>query len=121
MIVDDNKTYRKTLRKLIDEYPQISEVIEAGNAQEMFTCIGNEPPDVVIMDISMPGMDGFEATKKLLSHHSSVKVIILTIYDTDEYRERAKQSGAMTYVVKRDAVAQLDVALNRIFRQKRLL
>ncbi len=117
MIVDDNKTYRNSLKKLINEYPQISEVSEAANADEMFAQIGDEPPDIVTMDVSMPGMDGFDATEKLLSRHSSVKVIILTIFDTDEYRKRAKQSGALTYIVKQDAVAQLDVALHSIFRQ----
>ena len=117
MIVDDNKTYRNSLKKLINEYPQISEVTEASNAHEMFAQIGDEPPDIVTMDVSMPGMDGFDATEKLLGRHSSVKVIILTIYDTDEYRKRAKKSGAMTYIVKQDAVAQLDGALNSIFRE----
>ena len=73
------------------------------------------------MDVSMPGMDGFDATEKLLSRHSSVKVIILTIYDTEEYRKRAKESGAMTYIVKQDVVTKLDAALNSIFRQTGLL
>ena len=121
MIVDDNKTYRRTLKRLINEYPQLSEVTEAANADEMFALIGNDPPDIVTMDVSMPGMDGFDATEKLLSRHSSVKVIILTIYDTDEYRKRAKESGAIAYIVKQDAVVQLDAALNSIFREKKLL
>ena len=118
LIVDDNKTYRSALKKVIDEYPQISEVAEAGNADEMFAQIGDEPPDIVIMDVSMPGMDGFDATEKLLSRHSSVKVIILTIYDTDEYRKRAKESGAIAYIPKQDAAEQLDAALHSIFGQK---
>ena len=121
MIVDDNKTYRNSLKKLIDDYPQISAVAEAANADEMFARIGDEPPDIITMDVSMPGMDGFDATEKLLSRHSSVKVIILTIYDTAEYRKRAKESGALTYIVKQDAVVQLDAALNSIFRQAGLL
>ena len=121
MIVDDNKTYRRTLKRLINEYPQLSEVTEAANADEMFALIGNDPPDIVTMDVSMPGMDGFDATEKLLSRHSSVKVIILTIYDTEEYRKRAKESGAMTYIVKQDVVTKLDAALNSIFRQTGLL
>ena len=82
---------------------------------------GEEPPDIVTMDVSMPGMDGFDATEKLLSRHSSVKVIILTIYDTEEYRKRAERSGAIAYIVKQEAVAQLDTALNSIFRQTGLL
>ena len=121
MIVDDNKTYRNTLKKLFNEYPQLSEVAEAANADEMFARIGDEPPDIVTMDVSMPGMDGFDATEKLLSRHSSVKVIILTIYDTEEYRKRAKESGAMTYIVKQDVVTKLDAALNSIFKQTGLL
>ena len=121
MIVDDNKNFRSALKKVMDEYPQISEVAEAGNADEMFAQIGDEPPDIVIMDVFMPGMDGFDATKKLLSRHKSVKVIILTIYDTAEYRERAKESGAIAYIVKQDAVTQLDAALHPIFRQTGLL
>ena len=120
MIVDDNKTYRNSLKKLINEYHQISDVAEAANADEMFARIGDEPPDIVTMDVSMPGMDGFDATEKLLSRHSSVKVIILTIYDTDKYRKRAKESGAMSYIVKQDVVTKLDAALNSIFREKEL-
>ena len=121
MIVDDSKTYRKILKKLINDYPQISEVAEASNADEMFALIGDDPPDIITMDVSMQGMDGFDATEKLLGLHSSVQVIILTIYNTDEYRKRAKESGAMTYIVKQDAVEQLDTALNSIFRQSGLL
>ena len=121
MIVDDNKTYRNSLKKLTNEYPQLSEVTEAANADEMFELIGDDPPDIVTIDVSMPGMDGFDATEKLLSRHSSVKVIILTIYDTDEYRKRAKESGSIAYIVKQDVVAQLDAALNAIFKQAGLL
>ena len=121
LIVDDNKNFRSVLKRVMDEYPQISEVAEAGNANEMFAQIGDALPDIVIMDVSMPGMDGFDATKKLLSRHKSVKVIILTIYDTDEYRKRAKESGAMTYIVKQDVVTKLDATLNSIFRQRGLL
>ena len=120
LIVDDNKTYRSALKRVMDGYPQISEVVEAANADEMFALIGDEPPDIVIMDVSMPGMDGFEATEKLLGRHSSVKVIILTIYDTDEYRKRAKESGAIAYIAKQDAAEQLDAALHSIFRQTEL-
>ncbi len=121
LIVDDNKNFRSSLKRVMSEYTQISEAAEAANADEMFAQIGDEPPDIVIMDVSMPGMDGFDATKKLLSRHKSVKVIILTIYDTDEYRERAKESGAIAYIVKQDAVTQLDEALHPIFRQMGLL
>lgn len=118
LIVDDNKNFRSVLKRVLDEYPQISAVAEAGNADEMFAQIGDAPPEIVIMDVSMPGMDGFDATKKLLSRHKSVKVIILTIYDTAEYRERAKESGAIAYIVKQDAVTQLDEALHAIFSQR---
>ena len=121
LIVDDNKNFRSALKRVMNEYPQLSEVSEAANADEMFARIGDEPPDIVIMDVSMPGMDGFDATEKLLSRHKSVKVIILTIYDTDEYRARAKESGAIAYIVKQDAVTQLDAALYPIFRQTGLL
>ena len=116
-LVDDNRTYRSALRTMISDYPQIGTVREAANADELFDMLGDSPPDVVIMDVSMPGMDGFEATERLYYQHPHIKVIILTIYNTEEYQTKAKQCGAVAFVAKQDAVEGLEVALKAIFHQ----
>ena len=117
MIVDDNQAFRNVLKEVIGQYPQIGKVTEATTAYDMLDQIENEIPDIIIMDVSMPGMDGFEATEELLKKYPSIKVIILTIYDTIEYRTRATESGAIAYIVKQDSVDELDVVLKSIFKE----
>lgn len=120
-LVDDNQTYRSVLKTMISDYPQVGSVQEAGDADEFFANLSEPPPDLIIMDVSMPGMDGFEATERLLAQHPSAKVIILTIHNTDEHRSKARQAGAVAFMPKQAVADRLEAVLNGLFNEVRAI
>ena len=119
ILVDDNETARSALRTLISDYPQVGSVREAANADELFDMLGGTPPDIVLMEVSLPGMDGFEVTERLLKLHLFIKVILLTVHNTEEYGAKANECGALAFISKQDVVEGLEEALNGIFNEVR--
>ncbi len=99
-IVDDLKLIRETYKRLLDRVPEIEVVAEAESGQAGIKMVGQHRPDVVLMDSSMPGMDGYEATKAILSRFPTIKVIILTMWETQEHRDRSKEAGAAGFITK---------------------
>ena len=118
ILVDEDQNYWPTLNRLIVKYPEIGSVRIAAFAGELFDMLGDTPPDVVIIDSSMPGMDGFAATKRLLAMHPTVKVVILSNHNTDEYRDKARACGAEVFIPKQDAAEGLETVLKDIAIKK---
>lgn len=98
MIVDDNLRARRALKALISQQEGIAVTAEASNGQEALQSIRRQKPDIVIMDIRMPVMDGLEATTAIKAEWSQVKVIILTMYP--EHQPEALAAGADAFLVK---------------------
>ncbi len=121
ILVDDNRVFRSVFKKVLEQYPQINSVKEAETADELFEIIKHAPADIITMDTSLPGLDSFEATKKLLRHNPSTKVIMISVHDTPEYRKLAKEAGALAYIVKHDLVEKLDDVLKLIFRESKII
>lgn len=101
LIVEDQEVVRRTLRELLavrfPKYP----VIEAASGEEVFASSMTEPPRLVIMDISLPGMSGIEATRKLHHAYPSTPILIFTVHEDSIYRKEAEAAGACAYVPKR--------------------
>jgi DNA-binding NarL/FixJ family response regulator len=101
LIVEDHQIVRRALRDLLavkfSEYP----VIEAASGEEVFALSLTEPPRLVIMDISLPGMSGIEATRKLHASFPSTPILIFTVHEDSIYRKEAEAAGACVYVPKR--------------------
>ena len=101
LIVEDHEAVRRSLRDWLQvEFPRCR-VIEAASGEEAIALIQVESPRLVVMDISLPGMSGIEATRQIKAALPSAQVVILTIHEGDTYRADATAAGASAYVPKR--------------------
>lgn len=101
LIVEDHDAVRKSLRDWLEgEFPQCR-VIEAASGEEAIALIRVESPRLVVMDISLPGMSGIEATRQIKAALPSTQIVMLTIHEGDTYRADATTAGASAYVPKR--------------------
>lgn len=100
VLVDDQALFRSGLRMLLDSQPDIDVVGEAADGDTGLTVIGEMDPDVVLMDIRMPGMDGVTATERLATQGHRPRVLVLTTFDLDEAAARALRAGASGFVLK---------------------
>jgi len=100
LIVEDNPIFRSSLRDiLLSHFPEMR-ILEAGNGSEALEKLKESVPDVVFMDVRLPGQNGLELTRRIKAAYGDVAVIILTSYDLPEYREAALQCGANHFCVK---------------------
>jgi DNA-binding NarL/FixJ family response regulator len=111
ILADDQPLVRAGLRMLIDQTPDIDVAGEAGTGTEAVQLARDADPDVVLMDIRMPGMDGIEATRLITSGGTDARVLVLTTFDDDDYVYGALRAGASGFLVKDLA---LDDILNAI-------
>lgn len=100
LIVDDHALYRKGLRSMFELEPDVEVVGEAADGAESLDKVEELHPDVVLMDINMPGMDGMQATRQLADAYPGVLVITLTMFKGEEHLREARRAGASAYVLK---------------------
>ena len=100
VIVDDQELIRAGFRVLLDSAEDIEVVGEASSGEEALELVARTAPEVALMDIRMPGMDGLEATEQLTKQGIPVKILILTTFDLDEYVHRALRAGASGFLLK---------------------
>lgn len=111
LIVDDNETYRETLRNLLSTGFSNMTFNEAEDGSEILKKINTFRPDLIFMDINLPGESGLDLTKKIKSSHADIIVIIITSYDFPEYREVADLHGANHFLSKGCSTAEEILAL----------
>lgn len=114
MIVDDQVMVRAGLRMLLDDEPDIEVVAEAGNGLEAVELAARHRPDVVLMDIRMPQLDGLEATRRILAADPSARVLILTTFDHDDHVYAALSAGASGFVLKDEPPDRLISAVHTV-------
>ena len=107
LLADDHETVRQGLRMLVDSQPDMAVVAEAGSGREALTCFSATHPDVVVMDVSMPDMNGLEATRALKQAAPDSIVIVLSRHGDDAYVQQLLSAGATAYVLKRSASSEL--------------
>ena len=100
LVADDQTLFRAGLARLLEESPELDVVGEAKDGQQAVEMVRRLRPDVVLMDLKMPGVDGVEATRKITAEHPEVKVLVLTTFDVDSYVLQALRVGASGYVLK---------------------
>ena len=113
-LVDDHLILREGIRSLLGKVPDIEIVGEADEGGEAVAKVEQLVPDVVLMDITMPGMSGLEATQQIKQKYPQVKVLILTIHETNQYLSQMLQAGASGYVVKTTATSELISAIRAV-------
>jgi DNA-binding NarL/FixJ family response regulator len=114
MLADDHTLVRAGIRALLEKLPGVEVVGEAGDGREVLNLIKQHQPDVVLMDISMPGLNGLEAAVRMAKEFPDVRVIILSMHHNEEYVSRALKAGAAGYLLKKAATAELATALQRV-------
>jgi len=100
LLVDDQALLRKGFRMILEEEPGMEVVGEASDGDEAVTLAAELRPDVVLMDVRMPGMDGIEATSRIVRTDSATRVLILTTFDLDEYAFAGLRAGASGFLLK---------------------
>ncbi len=114
LLVDDQQLMRDGLRTLLELEPDLQVVGEAANGREALTSYAATKPDVVLMDIRMPEMDGVEATRQLRRRWPDAQIIILTTFDDDEYVFEGLRAGAQGYLLKAVSAAELTEAIRTV-------
>ena len=100
LLVDDHEMVRRGVRAFLETRPDITVVAEAGSGEEAVKLAAEHAPDVALMDLIMPGMDGVEATRRLTARSPRTSVVMLTSYHDDEHVFPAIQAGALSYILK---------------------
>ncbi|HEY6041486.1 MAG TPA: response regulator transcription factor [Anaerolineae bacterium] len=121
LLVDDHEVVRLGLRKLLERHPNFQVIAEAGNASEALDQVTRRKPDVVVMDIRLPGKSGIEATREITQKFPETKVIVLTSYAEEELLFDAINAGASGYVLKQIGSGELITALEKIGRGESLI
>jgi DNA-binding NarL/FixJ family response regulator len=112
LVVDDHAVIRRGVQGILSTYPEWDLCGEADNGQDAIRLAGELAPEVVIMDVSMPGMNGLEATRIIHDVLPETKVLLLTLHSSSEFVRSAFRAGARGYVLKSDAENELVRALN---------
>lgn len=120
-IADDHRIVREGLRRILAEAPDIKVIDEAGDGREIIEKIRSNRPDVVLMDISMPDMDGLDATKQIHALFPELPVLILTVHPARQYASRILRAGARGYLNKQAAPEELIDAVRKVCAGRRYL
>ena len=114
LVVDDQSMVRAGFRMLLGGEPDIDVVAEASNGREAVDKAARFKPNVVLMDIRMPELDGLQATREILAANPAARILILTTFDLDEYIYEALRAGASGFVLKDDPPEQLIAAIRTV-------
>ncbi|MEO0225470.1 MAG: response regulator transcription factor [candidate division WOR-3 bacterium] len=116
MLVDDHKILREGLKALLKSVPDLKVVTEAEDGREAITKAKRYRPDVIVMDITMPGMGGLEATRKITTLLPQTRVIVLSMHSSEELVREAITSGAVGYLRKESAGQELVKAIHSVLK-----
>jgi len=116
LLVDDQHLIRQGLKALLELESDLEIVGEAGNGEEAIKLVSQLSPDVVLMDVRMPIMDGVAATKKIHDNFPAIKILVLTTFDDNSYVTAALQNGAIGYLLKDTPSEELAVAIRGVYK-----
>jgi DNA-binding NarL/FixJ family response regulator len=116
MLADDHALVRAGLRALLQSLDGVQVVAEVGGGHEALQAVSKHQPDVVLMDIAMPGMNGLEAAERMMKQWPSVRLIILSMYTNEDYVRQALSAGAAGYLQKGADPAELELAIKAVMR-----
>jgi DNA-binding NarL/FixJ family response regulator len=115
LLADDHDIVRAGLRRVVEDSGEIAVIAEASDGRQVLRKVKDECPDVVVVDISMPLLDGFEVISQLHSQHPQVPVLVLSMHEEEQYVVRAIGLGAKGYISKRSAPEQLVSAIRKLY------
>jgi DNA-binding NarL/FixJ family response regulator len=118
VLADDHTLFRAGLRALLEKLPDVQVVAEARDGREAVHLVETHHPDLVLMDIAMPGLNGLEATRRLVQACPAIRVLILSMHKSEEYVWQALWAGAAGYLLKDADLAELTLALEQDARTR---
>ena len=121
LLADDHSIVRAGLRRIVEESGEMEVVAEASDGKEAIQLVHKATPDVAVIDISMPGLDGLEVLSQLQAFDPKLPVLILTMHEEEQYVVRAIEAGAMGYITKQSAPEQLVKAIRKVHSGHRYL
>ena len=113
LIADDHPVVRKGLKEIIEEIPDMAVHGEASNGQETLEKVGKSDFDIVVLDISMPGISGLDILKQLKSEKPELSILVLSMYPEEQYAVRVLRAGASGYLTKESAPEELIAAIRK--------
>jgi DNA-binding NarL/FixJ family response regulator len=119
LLADDHAIFRQGMKRLIEEVPALAVVGEARDGRELLNRLQTDPPDLVILDISMPGISGIALIRQIQRRHPGIKVLILTMHRSVEYLIAALEAGAHGYILKEDSDIELFGAIKAVQSDKK--
>lgn len=121
LLADDHAIFRAGLRRLVEEAGDMVVVAEAADGREAIQQVHDVMPDVAVIDISMPGLDGLEVISQLSFYYPKLPILVLTMHEEDQYVVRTIAAGAMGYITKRSVPEQLVKAIRKVHAGGRYL
>lgn len=119
LIVDDHALVRMGIRRLLDDLPDMEVVAEADSGELALTLVKVHHPDLMLLDMKMPGMDGWEVTRRLKKTNPEIKIIVLSALSTEPFPARVLQLGAMGYLTKESSMDEMVLAIRKVFQGER--
>ena len=119
LIVDDHALVRMGIRRLLEDFPDMNVVAEAQSGDAALSLVKLHQPDVILLDIKMPGMDGWEVTRRLKKTNSKINIIVLSALSTDPFPARVMQLGAMGYLSKESNIDEMVFAIRKVAQGER--
>ena len=113
-IADDHKIFRKGVILSLRQYTNLSFIIEADNGDELIEKLDTEKPDVILLDLRMPGKDGVEATKEISKKYPNIRILILTMYEDERFVSHLMENGANGYLLKNAEPAEIKKAIMEV-------
>lgn len=121
LVVDDHELVRSGITRMLADNPDIDVLGEASSGEEAVESVRNKRPDIVLMDIRMPGIGGLEATRKILRLDDSIRVIVVTACADDPYPTRVMQAGATAYITKGADIDEMVRAIRKAHSGQRYI
>jgi two-component system invasion response regulator UvrY len=121
LLVDDHELVRTGIRRLLEDFDDIEIMAEAENGEEAINLVRQNKPDVILMDVNMPGIGGLEATRKLLQIHGDMKIIVVTMHVEEPFPTRLLKAGATGYLTKGCAITEIVEAIRTVHKGKRFI
>lgn len=121
LIVDDHALVRMGIRRLLEDLPDMNVVAEAENGEQALVLVKSHKPDVVLLDMKMPGIDGWEVTRRLKKSNPQIKIIAVTAMCAEPLPARVLQLGAMGYLTKESGVQEMAAAIRKVAKGEKYL
>jgi DNA-binding NarL/FixJ family response regulator len=121
VLAEDHAILREGLRALLSAEPSMEIVCEAEDGRDALRCVASHTPDLILIDLAMPKMNGLEAIREIRRHHGGTKILVLTVHRSEEYVHAALEAGADGYVLKDSTHAELLMAIRHVLSGRRYL